>query len=139
MDPLSFLPHGFPFRLLDRILMQDPGRWVAGTKRIAHFDPLLDEDGQLPPVLLAEVMAQVAGLAVSGMGAESAEIGILTRIDRFRCRPPIMAGDDLLVVARVVRRFGGSVRVRAMVRVDGRRRAAGELMLFFLPTRQSAP
>jgi len=53
----------------------------------------------------------------------------LARIDRYRCRPPIVVGDRLLVTARVVRRFGASVIVRAAVRINDRPRAAAELVL----------
>lgn len=123
------LPHAYPFLMLDRALMIEPGRWAVGLKNVTGDDPLV-EDGVLAPVLLAEAMAQAAGLAA----AESLERtlpAVLAHIDRFRCRLPVVAGDQLLVTARVVRRFGAAVKVRASVRVAGRSRAAAELILHF--------
>jgi 3-hydroxyacyl-[acyl-carrier-protein] dehydratase len=129
-DPALRLPHAYPFHLLDRAVVLAPGRWAVGMKNLTRDDPLVDAEGRLAPVLLAEAMAQTAGLAASdASGAASA--GVLAQIDRFRCYPPVVAGDHLLVTARVVRRFGAAVKVRASVRVAGRLRAAAEFVLHF--------
>jgi len=127
LPPAFQLPHRYPFLLLDRLLMVEPGRWVVGLKAVTRNDPFVDAAGALPPVLLAEVMAQAAGLASAP--ATGVRPAVLARIDRYRCRPPIVVGDRLLVTARVVRRFGASVIVRAAVRINDRPRAAAELVL----------
>ncbi len=126
--PGSRLPHRYPFLLLDRVLTIEPGHWAAAVKRVSRDDTLLDGDGRLPRVLLAEVMAQAAGLAVS---APPGTVALLIQIDRFRSCGAIAGGTDLLVVARVLRRLGRNLKVRASVRAAGRRRAACELMLHF--------
>jgi 3-hydroxymyristoyl/3-hydroxydecanoyl-(acyl carrier protein) dehydratase len=122
------LPHAFPFILVDRILMLEPDRWVMTLKNVTRNDPLVDGDGNLPPVLLAEAMAQTAGLAITPPQDSGATV--LARLDRFRCSPPLRSGDQLIVTVRVVRRLGSSVKVRASVRVSGRVRAAAELVLY---------
>lgn len=124
------LPHAYPFRLLDRAVMLEPGRWALGMKNLTRDDPLVDAEGAFAPVLLAEAMAQTAGLAASD-ASEGMSPAVLAHIDRFRCHLPIVAGDRLLVAARVVRRFGATVKVRASVKVAGRFRAAAELVLHF--------
>ncbi len=126
--PWVRLPHAYPFRLLYRTLMLEPGRWAVAIKNLTRDDPLADADGVLLPVLLAEVMAQAAGLAAVESPGDAAS-GMLVHIGRFRCRPPVRAGDQLLVTARVLRRFGANVKVHAAVRVAGRRCAAAELVL----------
>jgi 3-hydroxyacyl-[acyl-carrier-protein] dehydratase len=122
------LPHAYPFRMLDGAIMLEPGRWAVGMKNITRDDPLVDGEGALVPVLLAEAMAQIAGLTASD-ASDPASPAVLAQIDRFRCHLPIVVGDRLLVVARVVRRFGSTVKVRASVKVAGRFRAAAELVL----------
>jgi 3-hydroxyacyl-[acyl-carrier-protein] dehydratase len=129
-DPALRLPHAYPFHLLDCALVLAPGRWAVGMKNLTRDDPLVDAEGRLAPVLLAEAMAQTAGLAASEASG-AASVAVLAQIDRFRCRPPVVAGDYLLVAARVVRRFGAAVKVRASVKVDGRLRAAAEFVLRF--------
>ena len=131
------LPHAYPFLLLDRALMIEPGRWAVGLKNVTGNDPLV-EDGVLAPVLLAEVMAQAAGLAAAEL-LDHPLPAVLAQIDRFRCRSPIVVGDQLLVTARVVRRFGALVKVRASVRVAGRSRAAAELVLHFPAGARTSP
>ena len=131
-NPASRLPHAYPFHLLDRAVVLAPGRWAVGVKNLTRDDPLVDGEGRLAPVLLAEAMAQTAGLAVSGSSG-TASMAMLGQIDRFRCRASVVAGDSLLVGARVVRRFGAAVKVRASVKVAGRLRAAAEFVLHFPP------
>ena len=122
------LPHAYPFVMIDRALLLEPGRWAVTLKNLTRDDPLLDGDGALPPVLLAEAMAQAAGLAVAAAQTAPA---MLAQIDRFRCRAAVCSGDQLVVMVRVARRFGRAVKVRASVRVDGHRCAAAELVLHF--------
>jgi 3-hydroxyacyl-[acyl-carrier-protein] dehydratase len=123
------LPHGYPFLLLDRVVEAVPGVRAEALKNLTRNDPLLDTDGCLPRVLLAEVMAQCVGLALVGVRPGSG--AVLARVDRFRSRPSvaIMAGDQLRVRAQVVRIFGATVKARAVVRVNRRIAAAGELVL----------
>lgn len=131
---LQRLPHAYPFLLLDRVLMVDPEHWAAAIKHLTRDDALVDGDGVLPPALLAEAMAQTAGLAVTAPPRSAA---LLVQIDRFRCRGPVLSGTALMVIARVLRRFGRTVKVRASISAAGRRCAAGELVLHFPPASSS--
>lgn len=131
-DAAARLPHAYPFRLVDRVLALEPERWAIGLKNLTRDDPLLTDDGTLPVVLLVEIMAQVAGLAGSARAAAAGPV-VLAQINRFRCRTAAVAGDCLLVVAKVRRRFGSAVKLHAVVIVAGRRRAAAELVLQVSP------
>lgn len=122
------LPHAYPFLLLDRVIEVEPGRHAVATKNLTRGDPLLDADGRLPAVLLAEAIAQCAGVALVGSG--SAASALLARIDRFRAgRRPVHAGHQLRVSVRIVRIFGATVKARGVVRLNGRIQAAGEIIL----------
>ena len=125
------LPHRYPFLLIDRVLMIEPGRWAVAVKNVTRNEPLVDINGELPPVLLAEIMTQAGGLAAAPAMTPHAP-AVLAKLDRFRCRSAV-AGDQLLVAARVVRRLGANVSVRACITVAGRPRAAAELVLHFAP------
>jgi 3-hydroxyacyl-[acyl-carrier-protein] dehydratase len=122
------LPHGYPFLLLDRIVEVVPGISAVALKNLTRSDPLLDGDGCLPAVLLAEAIAQCGGLVLLAMRPGSG--AVLARIDRFRARrTAIVAGDQLRVSARILRVFGATVKVRGVVRVGARVHAAAELVL----------
>jgi len=121
------LPHAYPFLLLDRIVAVQAGAHACAIKNLVRGDPLLDANGFLPPVLLVEAMAEVAGIAC--VGSYPGRNGMLARVDRFRSRTTLAAGDRLEVSARILKTFGAVVRARAVVRVAGRVRAAGEIVL----------
>lgn len=128
MNPLERLPHRPPFLLLDRIVVLEPGRRAVASKTVSHADPFVDGRGRWPQALLAEMLAQVAGLAAGG---DDGGVAFVARLDRFRCRGTAAAGDVLVATARVVRRFGAGALVRGTVRAGSRRCAAGEVALRF--------
>lgn len=127
-DVLQRLPHRPPFLLLDRVLLLESGRWAVAVKEIKAGDGFLDATGAWPAVLVVEAMAQAAGLAAAPAG--NAVAAVVASIDRCVCRSA-GTGDELLVVARVVRTFGATAMVRSAVRVGTRRCAAAEIVLRF--------
>lgn len=128
------LPHAYPFLLLDRVVEIEPGRSAVALKNLTRGDPWLAPDGFLSPVLLAEMIAQCAGLAV--LAAHPGLTAVLARIDRFRARAAPGAGDRLHVGVRVLRRFGSTAKVRGVIRINGRVHAAGDLVLHIQAARR---
>lgn len=120
------LPHRYPFVLADRVDRLAQGDEATVLRRIAATDPLLDERGCLGAPLLAEALAQAAGIAAVGTDGSGAR---LAAIERFRCRGEVCAGDSLETRARIVRRFGSLVKARGQIRANGRLRAVGEVVL----------
>jgi len=129
--PTFRLPHAYPFLLLDRILMVEPGQWTVCVTNVAGAATLIGDDGLWPSVLLAEVMAQAAGVAAATAQSQASRPALLVQVSRFRCRVGIGAGDQLMVAAHVVQRFGALVKVRASIWSAGRPRSAAELVLRF--------
>ena len=126
------LPHAYPFLLLDRVLEVDHGCSARAVKHLTRDDPLLDAAGCLPPVLLAEAMAQTAGIAA--ISPDGGMTGMLARIERFRSHRRVGAGDRLEISVQVLKVFGSIVKARAVVRVDGRIGAAGDVFLHLSST-----
>jgi len=125
------LPHDYPFLLLDRVLSCDPGSRAVAVRNLAAGDPLLAPDGTIASPLLAEAMAQCAGVALAAL--RPGEMAVFARLDRFRCRRRVAIGSRLEIEARVVRIFGATVKVRCVVRADTRPCAAAEIILQFVP------
>lgn len=121
------LPHAYPFLLLDRVVEVRTGRSARAVKNVTRDDPLVDAAGFLPPVLLAEALAQAAGIAAIGLHGRMT--AVLARIERFRSRATVHAGDRLEISVRVLKIFGMIVKARGVVRIDGRIAAAGEVFL----------
>jgi 3-hydroxyacyl-[acyl-carrier-protein] dehydratase len=122
------LPHAYPCLLLDRVRALQPGVSAIAVKALTRLDPLVDARGRLPAALVAEALAQCAGVAVLGTGGPSQHVTV-AGIDRFRSRAGPAAGAELVVIVRVVKRFGSVAKVRGVLRVDGRICAAAELVL----------
>ena len=62
---LSFLPHRYPFLLVDRILEYEPGKRIVGLKNVTINEPFFQGHFPaipiMPGVLIVECMAQVGG------------------------------------------------------------------------------
>ncbi|MCK6553065.1 hydroxymyristoyl-ACP dehydratase [Candidatus Binatia bacterium] len=125
---LPDLPHAYPFLMLDRVVDLEPGRSIVATKNLTSTDPLLQPNGVLPAIFLVEALTQAAGLALAAAGGQGQpQPGVLARIDRFRTRGRLTAGDRLTISVRIVRTFGPTALARGVVTVGGRRCAAAEI------------
>ena len=62
----DYLPHRYPFMLLDRVTAVKPNEWITGLKNITINEPFFNghfpEEPIMPGVLMIEAMAQVAGV-----------------------------------------------------------------------------
>jgi len=95
-DPGAYLPHRYPFLLLDRLLELEPGvRAVALTT--------VSASRAFPQVLLVESVAQLAGIATIQQDGEG---GFLAAIEQAEFSGKALIGDVLTVSARVLKSFG---------------------------------
>lgn len=123
------LPHAYPFQLIDRVVQVEAGRLAVAIKNLSAADPLVDGDGRISTTLLAEAMAQCAGIALAPLRPDA--MAFLARIDRLRCLPSRISGARLEIRAQITRIFGQTVKARCVIRADGRRCAAAEIILQF--------
>ena len=65
---LTFLPHRYPFLLVDRILEYEPGKRIVGLKNVTINEPFFQGHFPgipiMPGVMIVECMAQVGGCLV---------------------------------------------------------------------------
>lgn len=95
-DPGAYLPHRYPFLLLDRLVELEPGvRAVAQTT--------ISASRVFPQVLLVESVAQLAGIVTIQQDGEG---GFLAAIDQAEFSRVPLIGDVLTVTARVLKAFG---------------------------------
>ncbi len=127
-DPLSYLPHGIPFRFVDRVLEISPGQRIVTLKNVTINDH--DLQGHfpgnpiMPGVLLLEAMAQTAGLLLpAGSSA------VLAQIKEARFRRPVVPGDQVHIEAVHRTALGGLHRYAVKASVDGRPVAEAEIVL----------
>jgi 3-hydroxyacyl-[acyl-carrier-protein] dehydratase len=96
---LSYLPHRYPFLLVDRIIEMDGDRSGIGIKNVTinepHFQGHFPSAPVMPGVLLVEGMAQTAGaMCVASRSAPgSPQIVYFMTIDKVKFRKPVVPGD----------------------------------------------
>jgi 3-hydroxyacyl-[acyl-carrier-protein] dehydratase len=111
-DPSAYLPHRYPFLMLDRIVAWEPGASARAVTRAGRFVP------SFPQMLLVECVAQLAGIATA---IDEGELGFLAAVDRASFSGTVATGETLEVSARVVKSFGRLYLVEGEVKADGRR------------------
>lgn len=134
-DILKYLPHRYPFLLIDRVLECTPGESLIALKNVSYnehfFQGHFPMRPVMPAVLILEAMAQATGiLAVRTFSAQLTDNSIyyFVGIDDARFRQPVEPGDQLIIETRLLR---GSKRIwkgTCDVKVDGKVVASAQLL-----------
>lgn len=95
---LSYLPHRYPFLLVDRIIDAKGDDSCIGIKNVTFNEPQFQghfpEKPVMPGVLLIEGMAQTAGaLCVHASKSARPKIVYFMTIDKAKFRKPVVPGD----------------------------------------------
>jgi 3-hydroxyacyl-[acyl-carrier-protein] dehydratase len=132
---LKYLPHRYPFLLVDRVLDIEPGKFIHAYKNISINEPFFvghfPHYPVLPGVLIMEALAQAAGiLSFKTLGIQSDENSLFffVGIDNARFKKPVTAGDQLHLHVELMRHMRGIGKYKAEARVDGEVVAEAELM-----------
>ena len=130
------LPHRYPFLLVDRIEVIEPGRHVIGTKRITSGEWWMGAEPRevIPFTLVLEALAQTSGALVPDLaGGDAGTIAYFMGADRVRFRHPSHAGDELVldVTLKLWRR--GLCRTRGVATVGGSVVVSAELTTIVRP------
>jgi 3-hydroxyacyl-[acyl-carrier-protein] dehydratase len=134
-DIKAILPHRYPFLFVDRVLEFEEARRIVGIKNVtANERYFIAGPGgipMLPASILTEAMAQVGAVLILAKPENRARLIYFMGIDRVRYRRPVVAGDQVLLEATVVRLRSKMGSLRGVGRVDGKVVCEG-LMTFAL-------
>ena len=130
MDPLSLgLPHRPPFIFIDEVEKLEAGLQAEARKQFGGEEPFFrghfPGNPIVPGVLLAEAMAQTAGIAIGGPG----KMFLLTAIRAMKFLRPIRPREEIHFRAKRVGETGGLVQCAVEARVEGELVAEGQLIL----------
>jgi len=98
---LSYLPHRYPFLLVDRIVEARADEYGVGIKNVSFNEPQFQghfpDRPIMPGVLLIEGMAQTAGAlcVASRLAGAKPSIVYLMTIDKVKFRKPVVPGDQV--------------------------------------------
>jgi 3-hydroxyacyl-[acyl-carrier-protein] dehydratase len=132
---LEYLPHRYPFLLVDRVLEVEPGKSLKALKNVTMNEPFFPghfpHHPIMPGVLILEALAQASGiLAFKTTGNKPSDSGVyyFVGIDKARFKRPVSPGDQLILDVEVIRKSRGIWKFKARASVDGAVCSSAEIM-----------
>jgi beta-hydroxyacyl-ACP dehydratase FabZ len=121
---LSFLPHRYPFLLVDKIVEFEKGTRIVGIKNVTFNEPYFQghfpDAPIMPGVLIIEAMAQAGGcLVFQSLPERENKLVFLIGVDNARFRQPVRPGDQLRLEMEVVRIKSRIGKLHGRASVDG--------------------
>jgi len=134
----NYLPHRYPFLLVDRVLEADSEHRILALKNVTYNEPFFlghfPNRPVMPGVLIVEALAQAAALMAS-FGRDDIDIEnrvyYFTGIDKARFKRPVEPGDQLIFEVELIRRIKNMWKCQGVAKVDGQVAASAELMFTF--------
>jgi 3-hydroxyacyl-[acyl-carrier-protein] dehydratase len=128
----ALLPHRYPFLLVDRIRVIEPGRLAVGSKRITAGEwwcaPAGAETAGIPFSLVVEALAQTTcALLQAAADGTGGAIAYFVAADRVRFRHRARPGDELQLTVTLRSWRRGVCRTHGVATVDGRLVASATL------------
>ena len=106
----TFLPHRYPFLLVDRILEVESGKMIRGYKNVSYnenyFMGHFPEAPIMPGVLILEALAQVSGIlgfVTTGRKPSENLIHYFAGSDKVRFKRPVVPGDQLILESSIIK------------------------------------
>ena len=134
----NYLPHRYPFLLIDRVLEAEPEERMVALKNVTYNEPFFEghfpNRPVMPGVLIIEALAQAAALMASYGRNDidtSSRIYYFTGIDKARFKRPVEPGDQLIFEVQLVRKIKNMWKCQGVAKVDGEVAASAELMFTF--------
>jgi 3-hydroxyacyl-[acyl-carrier-protein] dehydratase len=132
---LRYLPHRYPFLLIDRVLELEPDRRVVAIKNVTINEPYFvghfPHLPVMPGVLVVEAMAQAAGVlsfATMGRRSDDNSVFYFAGIDEARFKRPVVPGDQLRLEVDILRKSRLLWKFKGSASVDGQIVAEAQLM-----------
>jgi 3-hydroxyacyl-[acyl-carrier-protein] dehydratase len=142
---LGFLPHRYPFLLIDRVIEFERRKRLVAIKNVTFNEPFFQGHYPgypiMPAVLVVEAMAQ-AGAIIMLAEIEDREkkLPVFTGIERAKFRRPVTPGDQLRIEVNVLAMKTRAGRMESKAYVDGKLACEATLTCQVVPrVREAVP
>jgi 3-hydroxyacyl-[acyl-carrier-protein] dehydratase len=132
---MRYLPHRYPFLLLDRVLEVVPGKRIVAVKNVTmnehFFQGHFPGRPVMPGVLIIEALAQAAGILsfkTQGEPPNGNSLIYFAGIDNARFKKLVVPGDQLRLEAELVRIVRGIGKFVTVAKVNDALVAEAEIM-----------
>ena len=108
MNIQNYLPHRYPFLLIDKIIEIKKGEMITAQKNVSNNEPLFQghfpEYPVFPGVLLLEAMAQATAIldVESNDRDMSKQLYYFVGIDNARFKKQVVPGDIIVINAKLI-------------------------------------
>ena len=129
----AFLPHRYPFLLIDKVIECEPGIRLLGVKNVTYNEPFFQghfpQKPIMPGVLILEALAQSTGLLASETAGDElvGMIYYLVGIDKATFKRPVVPGDQLMLEAKFIKSKRNIWAFECRAEVDGEFVASAEI------------
>jgi 3-hydroxyacyl-[acyl-carrier-protein] dehydratase len=131
----NYLPHRYPFLLVDRVLEITPGESILAYKNLSINEPFFNghfpDKPIFPGVLMVEALAQTAGIlgfVTQGKTATDGTIYYFAGADNLRFKRPCVPGDRIMLNASVVSQRRGIWKFAVKADVEGELAASATIL-----------
>ena len=135
-EVLKYLPHRYPFLLIDRVLNFEPEVSLEALKNVTFNEPIFTghfpQSPIFPGVLILEAMAQACALhAFKTAGGYPSEetLYLLAGIDKARFKQQVVPGDQLRIKVTLKRSKRGISVYEAAGTVEGKTVSTSEVII----------
>ena len=132
---MRYLPHRYPFLLVDRITELNDNTSIRGIKNVTMNEPFFIGHFPgypvMPAVLVIEALAQLASILawkIAGRTPGDGTIIFFAAIDNARFRRQVRPGDQLVLESEVQRMVRGIGKFAVRAKVDDEIVAEADLM-----------
>ncbi|MFZ5593506.1 MAG: 3-hydroxyacyl-ACP dehydratase FabZ [Pseudomonadota bacterium] len=134
-EVLRYLPHRYPFMLVDRVLSYVPGESLVALKNVTFNEPFFQghfpQRPVMPGVLIIESLAQATGILAfisTNTRPTDKSLYFFAGIDNARFKQPVVPGDQLVLEVEVLRVIRTVWKFNTTAKVDGNVVASAEIM-----------